>query len=496
MLLIIPLFLLFLGANAQIEQPLRVEIELENNRDDYTVIPVAENGVVTYTETDERVERFKKQWVFTGYDNQFAAKWKSGYVIHSFYRINDHELLDENLFVLFKKYRKANIQVAVIDTRNGLIQSVPATLPKNFEPSGMKVVGNGIYLHGIFRKKPIVAWLDLSSGICEIVKTEFDGKPTFESLNSDSANNRADVVFTVRKRGRTFLNIKSYRNNVLLSDLIIQPEDKDRLLTAKITSVSEREKIIIGTYSAKDNLTANGMYFARVLDDSHYEIKYYNFTDFDNFFKYLSGHQQERIERKISRREARGKELNLNYQLLVHDLIERNGEYLLIAEAYYATYRTEPFTYTTVMNGMLIYQTGYRTVFDGWLYTHAVVAGFDKVGNLVWDNSIEMGDYKSYTLAPRVQIAVEEDRVNLVYATYDEIKSKVIRGHEVLDEKEDVKIETGFEDDRIKRSIYTNAEYWYGNYFLVYGYQQIKNTERESVRRKRVVFYFNKVGYK
>lgn len=497
MLLIIPFLLLFTGEMyAQIEQPLRVEIELEDTRDDYTIVPVGENGVVVFTETDEKVEHFKKKWLFTGYDNEFALKWKSGFLVHSFYRANGRQLVGDKLYVLFQRYRKPNLHVAVVNVSDGVIGAVPATLPKNFTPSGFKVIGNSMYLYGIFRRKPIVVWLELKSGNCEVLKGDFNGKPSFESLNIDSVSNRSDAAFTVRKKGKTHLNIKSYRDNILLADLIIQPEDKDRLLTAKITSVSERERVIIGTYSATDSETANGMYFARVIDDSRFEIKYYNFTDFQNFFKHLDPYQQEKIERKKDRRVSRGKELNMNYQLLVHDLIERNGEYLLIAEAYHATYRTEPYTYTTVLNGVLIYQTSYRTVFDGWLYTHAVVAGFDTEGNMLWDNSIEMGDYKSFTLAPRVQVGVEEDRVKLVYATYDEIKSKVIRGHEVLDEKADVKIQTGFADDKVKRTLFSNAQHWYGDYFLVYGYQQIKNSEDQRIKRKRAVFYFNKVGYK
>jgi hypothetical protein len=303
-----------------------------------------------------------------------------------------------------------------------------------------------------------------------------------------------NVVYTISKKKVKFLNIKSFRGKETLGDITIKPEGEDNLLTGKITTISESEKIIIGTYGVKGSSGSNGVYFARLINDAEFIIKYYNFTDFERFFDFLSEKEKERIDKKKQKREARGKELNLDYQLLTHDLIQKDGRYLMIAEAYYPTYRTEPYTYTTVINGVPVLQTRYVTVFDGWLYTHGIVAAFDKEGNMLWDNSIEMGDFKTFELEPRVSVKVEQDDVVLAYGTYDHIKTKVVRGNEVLDAKEDVAIKTGSEDDVVKRALLSSVKFWYDKYFLVWGYQKIRNDNDEG-RRRRTVFYFNKIAY-
>ena len=38
-------------------------------------------------------------------------------------------------------------------------------------------------------------------------------------------------------------------------------------------------------------------------------------------------------------------------------------------------------------------------------------------------------------------------------------------------------------------------DYWYGNYFLAFGYQKIKNTEGKAEKKRRRVYFLNKVGF-
>jgi len=47
----------------------------------------------------------------------------------------------------------------------------------------------------------------------------------------------------------------------------------------------------------------------------------------------------------------------------------------------------------------------------------------------------------------------------------------------------------------VKRSDLANISPWYNQYFLIWGYQEIKNDGLESAKRRRTVFYFNKVAY-
>ena len=112
-------------------------------------------------------------------------------------------------------------------------------------------------------------------------------------------------------------------------------------------------------------------------------------------------------------KEAKGKKLRYNYNLITHDIIEMNEQYVLVGEAYYATYRTETY-YTTDSKGNMVMQT--RTVFDGFQYSHAVVAGFDKKGNKLWDNTFEMWlSHKPYFAKKYITVSTTDDKINLLF---------------------------------------------------------------------------------
>lgn len=481
---------------AQMEQPLRVEIDLENNTEDHLVIPVGEYGVVMYTLSSENLpQRTKVKWLFTGYNTEFNEIWKSGYIIDDSYDVRKHFYANGFIYFLYGRYNREEFVLAELNVGTGEIKSFNGRLPRKFDLSAMNVHRNFVYINGSTRKGPALLTLDLTSGKLEEVQLEFEHEANFESIDVNANNDLVNLTFIIDDKRKRYLNLKSFYGNELVDDIIINPEGDDNLLTGKINTISENEKIIIGTYSVGDARGANGLYFARLINNSSFIIKYYNFTDFRNFFDYLPDRTLEKIQRKKERKSSKGKEYNLDYHFLVHDLKVQNGQYLMVAEAYYATYRSEAYPYTTIINGVPIVQTNYVSVFDGWLYTHAIIAGFDFEGNMLWDNSIEMGDVKSYNLQERVSVNSDIGEVRLAYGTYENIVTKSIRENNVLEEKDKIMIKTGFSNDVVKSYGLNHVHYWYDNYFIVYGYQRIKNKD-EDIKRKRTVFFFNKIAVK
>lgn len=484
----------FLQTVAQFEQPLRVEIDLENTNSDYSVVPVGENGLVMYTISPERVpQRTKVKWLFTGYNTDFKEQWKSGYIIGEPFYVKERSYVNGFLYLLFVRNNRDEFVLTKVDVKTGAIRSVHGSLPKKFTLSSLAVHNSSAYINGSTRKGPSLVHVDLNTKKVSEIGLKFDGQAQFESADVSSDSNEVHIVYRIEDKRKKFLNIKTFNGLMLLDDLLINPEGNDHLLTGKVNSINDREKIILGTYSSGNARGANGLYFARLINYSSYVVKYYNFTDFANFFDFLPERTASKIQKKKEKQDSRGKELNMDYQLLVHDLILHDEQYLMVAEAFYATYRSEARPYTTIINGVPIVQTNYISVFDGWLYTHAIVAGFDMEGNMLWDNSIEMGDIKSFNLEERVSVKVDYGQVRLAYGANNEIVTKSIYKNEVISEKGRNNIQTGSSDDKIRSSALSNVRYWYDKYFLVYGYQKIKN-DSEDYKKRRTVFYFNKLA--
>ena len=55
-------------------------------------------------------------------------------------------------------------------------------------------------------------------------------------------------------------------------------------------------------------------------------------------------------------------------------------------------------------------------------------------------------------------------------------------------------IDTGSDSDKVKDS-YSNLSYWYDNYFLAHGNQTIKDSDASFGKKKRRVYFINKISF-
>jgi hypothetical protein len=165
---------------AQPFQTVRVEIEMENDKGEYSVVPAGENGVVMYHLSEERVpERNKVKWNLSGYNNQFVEKWKSAYVIGENYGIRQHYYHDGFLYLLFARYNREQVIMAIIDVATGKIKSVGTSLPRKFVISNFRVFNNIAYINGNQNKKGALGFLDLKSGELTMAQLHFDDLSAF-----------------------------------------------------------------------------------------------------------------------------------------------------------------------------------------------------------------------------------------------------------------------------------------------------------------------------
>ena len=210
----------------------------------------------------------------------------------------------------------------------------------------------------------------------------------------------------------------------------------------------------------------------------------------------MKAKRRKRIANRIERKGIKGKKIKFNYRLLVHDIIESDGQFIMIGEAFYPKYHTN----SSFASNYSSYrgQQFYGSYFAGYRYTHAVVIGFDKKGNVLWDDSFEIEDVLSYNLDQFVHADIKDDHIVLLYMYDNEIRTKIIKRKEVLEGKSFDAIKLTFEDD-VLRDTYSEIsglEPWYDDTFYAYGTQQIKNLKDTGVKLNRHVFYINKVKYR
>jgi hypothetical protein len=343
----------------------------------------------------------------------------------------------------------------------------------------------------VVKNRPVVVSFSFFDRRPRILPGLFGQNTEINGLRVSEENRTVSVIMYSTYRATCKLIVKTYSyQGKLLDEFAIKNEKDLSLVTGKIGILNNQERLLMGNYSVDCSPYSQGMYLAKFKNDEREFIRYFKFADFKNFFNYMKPARQERVKNRIVKKREKGKEMRLRYRLHIHDIIETEDQLILVAEAYYPQYRT-------ASSGTFGNVRGYYNdrIFDGYQYTHAVVCGFDKNGNLLWDNSFEINDYVSYDLNEAVQVNVDKDRIVLAYPQDGNINTKVIKGNNILKNKENYKILTNFEHDKVTDSEPAKVAQWYDQYFLVWGQQTISNYKDSGVSKEREVFYMNKITY-
>jgi hypothetical protein len=399
--------------------------------------------------------------------------------------------------------RKGQGQLLQLDGKTLSLHSAPVQLPKKLSVDDLSLLENRFYGAGIRKKVPYLFSLDGQSGSLKIVPSTWQGtKPKdLKILSVEKVPGSNEVFFFVRmtfKKQRTELWIFGADEEgnpslaVNLSDRITE-----NLINASASCIGRGEYIFTGTYSKDFSNSSQGMFFCHLSQGKPKFMKLYDFLDMEHFLEYLPERKQERIARKKARKEAQGKDFSINYFLAAHQIIPTGDGYLYFAEAYYPTYRTETHYTTSFVNGSAVRSTTTTTVFDGYQYTHAVLAKFDENGDLAWDQEFELWPaYKPFYVKKFVHLSPDtENTVDMLFTSRGKLhfKSFDYNGQSLIDESSE-KIDTGMEGDETKWA-FSEMYWWYGKNFLAYGTQKIKNKELEKGERRRKVFFVNKIRY-
>ena len=523
---------------AQSQSQRRVEIEARARAENMHIVPVEEDVVVLFSEAEQG------KYVFTRYNTDLQQDWAIDCQVNPALDLTRYIYRNKALYLLFSRYKTPVYQVVKLNVRAGFAAKYEFNSLDKLDIVDFDAIGNNIFVAGKTRNEPVLLRINLLERQTKVLPSAFRVRTDIQSIEADSVHGLINAVYVTTKGRDKTVFVKTYSpegevvtNAALAADRKIQYQ----LLNGKVSNLNTPgEQLVIGTYGTQGPVysrasnynpwgwgqgslstsTADysqGLYITKLEGGKEMFNKYYSFTDFKNFFSYMSGRQQERMQARIKRQKERGKDLRLQYRLLVHDIIQRNGQYVMIAEAYYPEYRNmnnwgggpmwgNP--WGMGMGGFGIGlgnpwgpwgygpYSGFRNypVFDGYVYTHAVIAGFDMQGNLLWDNSFEISDTKTFLLKEKVKVGFDGNQVTLAYNQGGRLRTKVIRGNEVAEGKESVALSAEFGGDKVTKSQNDDVEHWYGNHFLAWGYQRIRNDENAQARGRREVFYLEKVG--
>jgi hypothetical protein len=528
------IFLLTLTLICQYTYGQRIEIPQVSSDIENFTIPIGDQGVIHLSQLNKQEFNIRK------FDTNLAQTWSTNAAVEASQDYVTHSYDGKNLFLLFSRFKSNSYIIFRVNTVSGRVEKFQIISVDRIEISNFKAFNSSLFIGGIVNSQAVILFTNLTEKKTRILPSVVKGEAEIQSMDLDTAFQQVNVTYSVGKKAKDYqLLIRSFdEDGNLLGSVQMKPNEDFAMMNGKLTQMNDSLQIVVGTYGHKNTIgsskgpSSQGFYFQSFIDGELQHTNFQSFTKFTNFFEFLSPKQQEKQAKKIKEKAAKGEELRLDYRLLMHEVIRKGDHYIVVAESFYPDYKYNNMglygpgfmnmggLYNFYSPWSMLYNPyrwgygyyglyspfssyyspwGYRgfnaygnnQIFDGWVYTHAIVAELDENGHVLWDHSIPLNDIKEDKLTQKIKTSVVGDQVTLSYSKDNQIISKIISKSGTEEQERILKIETENEADRVRKASKIDLNYWYGPYFIAHGTQSISNEEEG----KRNVFFINKIQF-
>ena len=469
-----------------------------NEEEDFEVISAQEHGLMIHRRI---IDPQMDQLEIIRLDTTLQEVWRKKIPLGKDISLVKALVKEETLFMLFKNisFRVADFHMALISTKDGqhIVYEIKNVIP--FAPTEFVLSAQAAFIGGYFNYRPLIVHFNFSSLQSRILPGFFNEPGELTQIKPYDDGTTEVIVSTNNFQRKRNLWIRTYNEvGEIIKTTILQGNDKNNLIFGRSIRVENGNQIVVGAYGRQKQYS-RGIFVAHVNPRGEYTIQYHDYGDLNHFFNYLKANRERKIKNRIERKRIKGKKAKFNYRFMVHEIIRKDNEYIMLGEAFYPRYAypNNPYGRSLPQLTNSSFAGGGYTLI-GYQYTHAVVIGFNNKGNVLWDNSFEINDVMTPGLEQFVKIKPVEDHIILQYVFHDKIRTKVIRDAEIIEGKTTDEIQLRFKDDVLKdtKKMATKLEYWYGERLFVYGIQQVSNFREISVNANRRVLFINKIDFK
>ena len=485
---------------SQIQQLARFELPVDFGKENFNVISAQQSGLLLYRNLETKEGR---QLELIRVDSTLKQVWQGYIPVDRDLVLLKSQVKPNLLFLLLKSrsYNSGDFLILSVQLDNGKYSTYVVKNFIPFSPAQFNLTSEAALIGGYFNYRPLIVYYNFLQRQSKVLPG-FLNEPGELNQVRTNVDGSIDVIVSGKNLERkNCLWLRNYDNQgTLVKTIVLTPDEKRSLIFGSSMQSSEDEQVVSGVYGRYTSYS-RGIFVAVINSVGEYTIRYYNFSELQRFFNYMKAGRERRIKSRIERRKIKGKKSKFNYRFLVHELVPYNNQYILIGEAFYPHYSYSSSSFRTFNYAPRYAYAGplYRDglIFDGYNYTHAVVIGFDKSGKLLWDNSFEINDVRSMQLEQFVKIQPEEDRVVLLYLFENALRSKIIKGSEVLEGKTTDILNPDGQGKKEKAKNIENSklDHWYGQYFFAFGNQAIQPGKGDEANKGKM-FFINKITYK
>ena len=243
------------------------------------------------------------------------------------------------------------------------------------------------------------------------------------------------IVEEKNKSKNSSLTIYGYTrdNQKLFLNKGVPPAGRN-LLNGTITISDKNSRYLAGSFSDIGQKLSKGLFISKFTEDKLIFLKYYEFAYFENFFEFLGLDKAEKLKDRIKRKTEEGKKINLNYRLIIHEILQRENKLILTGEVYFPK-RTNFQTLTPNYSVAQISNTS-----SGFDHSHAFAVVFDEEGNLLWDHSWPMQDMFFLTLSKKAVFHLFTNRLEVYSLEKNKIRARIFLDQKVIEDQLEIPI--------------------------------------------------------
>lgn len=502
---------------AQIIQPHRYERLRKSGDDPFHVIALRGSGIILFRDLN-KFRNSNKLWQLIILDSALQEKKDMELEINERNKFLGYEVTPDRIFFLFRTGETTKNDFELIDIElsgkeSGRYQFKPDL---DFKLTHFTRAGSNFIFGGYVNNEPAVVMFELPNNHIRVIPGFFQKDTELVDLRTNQNQTFNTVLIDRSTKDNRKLIFRTFDESgkQLLEDVVLISEQK--FLQTAITSTLEREDLaVVGTWGERNSKQSIGFYFMSVDPFNEQQIKYYDFGMLTHYLDNLNPKRAERIKANSVSDASSGRIPNYAAYVMPYKVMEYKDGFLLLAEVYTPVsttnpYYSNPYYYNPYYNSGLYsmsnyYYPGMGRGFRPYSYgnnmktvneiksTQTAVLSFDPKGKINWDQSFKIDDLKVAGVDQVSDFWVGRDKIFFLYKKESDLMVKSI---DITDDKsaestEKIKMTDTDDVIRSEKEFEGGIRQWIDNSFYVWGYQTIRNANKED--RVRDVFYINKV---
>ena len=506
-------FLFSASSFAQAVQVARYEREHGSSDQDFIIIPMADKGMILLRDKD-KFKDGNKLWEVIGLSTDLTETWNLDMDVEARLRLVGYDYKDDLIYILFRtsEHEGSDLELFTIHVHTREIKRFTIKQQLTFKVTHLGVLKREIVLGGYVSNDPAILIYDLETENLKIVPGFFISDTELLDLRINANNTFNTIVIDRNVKEKKRLILKTFdATGALLLDDEIRIDEKKSILSALSSTLVNDELLITGTWTMGMSKMASGIFSVLADPFADQAINYYDFGQLKFFLDHLSKKRVEKLKANSLQAKNLGSVPDFKTYATAMRLEESPEGFALLAEIYQPASNFNsnpygpgfsspymygnPYSYNPFMSRY--YSPPYQfnsapsLVGEAKVLQSSVIC-FDLTGKLTNDYGLVLEDKKTSGIEQTSDFIFNKGSVAIAYKKEKEIR--VMRG--TPDENDyDTLQSTLRKPEEIVRSDSDNGHvrFWYGTNLYSWGYQHIKDQEKQSEDTHRNVFYINKI---